>query len=190
MANPHAGSRKRVEKAENDPATGNRTAISPRAWTVEYIMTPIMAKAMRTEAGPPSASDFPEPTNRPVPALSVSRYHLLQPDGSRIISPIEPPIAIICKCLLFNLLCSGDAAVAAAASSRSNTFPSAPICFNTWALGSRLKLSRTRCKNELRRPRSSGSSYVEGKWTGLLGHVRDVEEGDEEEAEPLGCPPS
>ena len=67
MAKPHAGSRKRVEYAENEPATGNSTAISPSAWTVQYNMIPIREKAMSSEAGPPWARALPEPTKRPVP---------------------------------------------------------------------------------------------------------------------------
>ena len=35
MANPHDGSKKRVEKDENEPATGKATASSPRAWHVQ-----------------------------------------------------------------------------------------------------------------------------------------------------------
>lgn len=35
IANPQAGSRNLVEYAEKEPATGNRTAISPSAWTVQ-----------------------------------------------------------------------------------------------------------------------------------------------------------
>lgn len=73
IANPHAGSKKRVENAENDPATGNNTAISPSAWTVQYSMTPIRPNAMSSEAGPPASRALPEPTKRPVPRLvSVS----------------------------------------------------------------------------------------------------------------------
>src|SRR5438045_1359082 len=73
MAKPHAGSRKRVEKAEKEPATGKSTAISPRACTVQYSITPIRMKAMRSDAGPPPCRAFPEPTNKPVPAFSISQ---------------------------------------------------------------------------------------------------------------------
>lgn len=63
-------------------------------------------------------------------------------------SPIDPPIAIICKCRPFNFRANGDKAVASAAPSTSNTLPSQPsvpcgvmvwICF-----GSLLKLSMKR----------------------------------------------
>jgi hypothetical protein len=53
IANPHAGSRNLVEYDEKEPATGNTTANSPRAWTVQYNMIPIKVYAKRTEAGPP-----------------------------------------------------------------------------------------------------------------------------------------
>jgi hypothetical protein len=69
MAKPQAGSRKRVEYAAKEPATGKRTAISPRAWTVEYNMTPMRPKAIRTEAGPPVLREDPDPTKRPVPTV-------------------------------------------------------------------------------------------------------------------------
>ena len=69
MANPQAGSRKRVEYAEKDPETGKTTAISPRAWTVQNIMIPIIPKAMTSDAGPPVERAAPEVTKRPVPAI-------------------------------------------------------------------------------------------------------------------------
>jgi hypothetical protein len=63
---------------------------------------------------------------------------------------MEPPIAIICKCLPLSLLASGDSAVALAALSTSKTFPSAPTVpgLVTVALGSRLKLSMKRVVKE------------------------------------------
>lgn len=67
MAKPQAGSRKRVEYAEKEPATGNRTAISPSACTVQYNMMPMTQKAIVSDAGPPVANEEPEPTNSPVP---------------------------------------------------------------------------------------------------------------------------
>lgn len=67
MAKPHEGSRKRVEYDENDPATGNATASSPRACVVQYIMTPMSEKAIRSDPGPPWFSDWPDATNNPVP---------------------------------------------------------------------------------------------------------------------------
>jgi len=74
IAKPHAGSKNLVEKAEKDPATGRRTAISPRACTVQYNMIPISEKAMSREAGPPAARALPEATKRPVPSMwSVER---------------------------------------------------------------------------------------------------------------------
>ena len=53
MAKPQAGSINRVEYAEKEPATGNKTAISPKAWTVQYNITPIRQKAISRDAGPP-----------------------------------------------------------------------------------------------------------------------------------------
>ncbi|GAO46398.1 hypothetical protein G7K_0629-t1 [Saitoella complicata NRRL Y-17804] len=47
-------------------------------------MSPIKEKSINNAAGPPFANALPLPTKRPV--------------------PMEPPIAIICKCLPFNLL--------------------------------------------------------------------------------------
>lgn len=55
--------------AEKLPATGNETAISPKACIVQYIMIPTMLNAITKLAGPPCASAFPLPTNRPVPIL-------------------------------------------------------------------------------------------------------------------------
>lgn len=58
--------------------------------------------------------------------------------------PIEPPMAIICKCLLFNLRASGELDVALLAASTSKTLPSAattpPGVARTF--GFLLKLSR------------------------------------------------
>ena len=67
MVNPHAGSRNRVEYAENDPATGNVTANSPSAWIVQNSMHPTKRYAISSEAGPPVYSALPEATNSPVP---------------------------------------------------------------------------------------------------------------------------
>ena len=67
IAAPHAGSRNRLEYAENDPATGNNTAISPRACTTAYSIIPRLQYEMTSAAGPPTASAEPEPTKRPVP---------------------------------------------------------------------------------------------------------------------------
>lgn len=78
MAKPQAGSINRVEKTEKDPWMGNMTASSPSAWTTVNSMIPMSMKQMMTEAGPPAVKEPAEPTNRPV--------------------PIEPPMAIICKC--------------------------------------------------------------------------------------------
>lgn len=69
IANPQAGSRNLVEKAEKEPATGNTTASSPRAWTVQYSITPMNVYAIKTDAGPPRKSALPEATNRPVPGV-------------------------------------------------------------------------------------------------------------------------
>lgn len=67
-----------------------RTAISPNACTVQNIMIPSVQYAMTSAAGPPVARADPDPTNRPV--------------------PIEPPMAIICKCLCFNFMASAGCA--------------------------------------------------------------------------------
>ena len=65
--------------------------------------------------------------------------------------PIEPPIAIICKCLLLSLRARGEFAVLAAALSGSKTRPSPPSTpFGvTDRVGSRLKLSTTRFRPAL-----------------------------------------
>ena len=77
------------------------TAISPSAWTVQNIITPIRMYAINIEPGPPVANALPVPTKRPV--------------------PMEPPIAIIWRCRPFRRRTSGEAAVAAAAASASNS---------------------------------------------------------------------
>lgn len=41
MAKPQAGSMNRLEYTAKEPATGNTTANSPSAWTVQKSMTPI-----------------------------------------------------------------------------------------------------------------------------------------------------
>jgi hypothetical protein len=68
IAKPHAGSMNRLEKTAKDPATGNTTASSPRACTVQNNMIPMRPYAMTRDAGPPLARAEPEPTNKPVPA--------------------------------------------------------------------------------------------------------------------------
>ena len=67
MANPQDGSRNRVEYVEKEPAMGKATVNSPRAWHVQYSMSPMREKAMRSDAGPPCARALPEATKRPVP---------------------------------------------------------------------------------------------------------------------------
>jgi hypothetical protein len=69
IAKPQAGSKNRVEYAEKDPATGNNTANSPSACTVQYNIIPIREKHKRTEPGPPVWRAFPDATKRPVPAF-------------------------------------------------------------------------------------------------------------------------
>jgi hypothetical protein len=81
MANPHAGSIKRVEYAENEPATGNSTASSPRACTVQYSIMPTSTKQISSEAGPPCARDLPDVTKRPVPMGCQSRPFSITHDG-------------------------------------------------------------------------------------------------------------
>jgi hypothetical protein len=67
MAKPQEGSRKRVAQEENEPAMGNMTANSPKAWHVQYNMAPTMENASSRDAGPPAASALPDATNSPVP---------------------------------------------------------------------------------------------------------------------------
>lgn len=67
IAKPHAGSINRVEYAENEPATGNSTANSPRACTVQYNIIPMRLKHMSNDAGPPCDRDCPDATKRPLP---------------------------------------------------------------------------------------------------------------------------
>ena len=67
MAKPQEGSKKRVAQEEKEPAIGNMTASSPRAWHVQYNMAPTMEKASKRDAGPPAASALPDATNSPVP---------------------------------------------------------------------------------------------------------------------------
>src|SRR5271156_2660274 len=83
---------KRVEYAEKEPATGKMTANSPRAWTVQYSMKPIIEKAMRSEAGPPVDRALPDPTKSPVPFFfgsqrSGSRKGLYWLDASHQLIP-------------------------------------------------------------------------------------------------------
>jgi hypothetical protein len=71
-------------KVQNDPATGTKAAISPRASIVMKTIAPTMAYDISIDAGPPVARLFPVPKNRPVPMV--------------------PPIAIILTCLEDNFL--------------------------------------------------------------------------------------
>ena len=139
------------------------TANSPRAWTVQYSMEPINEKAMRSEAGPPVDRALPDPTKSPVPFFGSQRL------GSEkraywldAFSPIDPPIAIICRCLAFNLRARGESAVRCAAASTSNTLPSAPRAAGLVieAFGSRLKPSHVRFSNPSLRE-TKAPSYVE-----------------------------
>lgn len=75
MANPQEGSKKRVEKAENDPATGKVTTSSPSACIVQNWMMPVIMYARSIEAGPLLNSAKPEATKRPVPVAVVSPTH-------------------------------------------------------------------------------------------------------------------
>ena len=61
---------------------------------------------------------------------------------------MEPPMAIICRCLPFSFRANGDMAVARAAASASKTLPSAPMKARAESLldGSRLKLSSVRAR--------------------------------------------
>ncbi|GME84365.1 unnamed protein product [Ambrosiozyma monospora] len=67
-------------------------------------MTPTKIQAIKIPAGPPLCKAEPEPTNKPV--------------------PMEPPMAIICKCLDFNDLFNGDLAAIIFAFSISDKFGS------------------------------------------------------------------
>ena len=93
-------------------------------------MTPTREKAMSREAGPPFDKAFPDPTNNPVPSHAKNQhFHSSQTLKSLLAMasiPIEPPIAIICKCLPFSFLDRPVSAVAWFAASTSKTFPSAP----------------------------------------------------------------
>jgi hypothetical protein len=77
-------------------------------------------------------------------------------------SPIDPPIAIICRCLPFNLLARGESAVRCAAASTSKTLPSAPRAAGLVieAFGSRLKPSHVRFSNPSLRE-AKAPSYAE-----------------------------
>lgn len=66
-ANPHDASRKRVAHEEKDPAMGNTTASSPRAWQVQYMEMPAAANASKSDAGPLVAKAAPLVTKSPVP---------------------------------------------------------------------------------------------------------------------------
>lgn len=83
IANPHAGSMNLVEYAENEPAMGNTTANSPRAWTVQYNIMPTKMKHISNDPGPPSARDFPDATKSPVPKNSQISYFLFHISYSR-----------------------------------------------------------------------------------------------------------
>lgn len=56
-----------VANVENEPATGNVTAISPSAWTVQNKTPPMSKNAINREAGPPVLKADPDPINNPVP---------------------------------------------------------------------------------------------------------------------------
>lgn len=60
--------------------------------------------------------------------------------------PIEPPMAIICRCRPFSFLARGDSAVALAAASTSKTLPLAP----TTPLGVQLRLGSLRKPSMMR----------------------------------------
>lgn len=48
---------------------GNTTANSPKAWQVQYIVTPATRNAKNNDAGPLVANDAPLITKRPVPGI-------------------------------------------------------------------------------------------------------------------------
>lgn len=101
---------------------------------------------MSSEAGPPVDNAFPDPTKRPVPESFSDIYHLLEEDSL----PIDPPMAIICRCRPLSFLANAVLAVACTAPSTSKTFPSAPIVplGVACACGSRLKPSQIRTGRE------------------------------------------
>lgn len=124
---------KRVEYAENDPATGNRTDISPKAWTVQYSIIPTIRKDMSTDAGPAFESALPEPIKRPVP-IHIRQLFSSSPAPENHLSqlykgyapPTDPPIAIICKCLPLSLRCSREEDVAVVAATISYSYRDPP----------------------------------------------------------------
>lgn len=119
MAKPHEGSINRVAHAENDPAMGKMTASSPSAWHVQKSMAPTIVKASNIDAGPPSANALPDATKSPVP-VKMSQFFKFNHGASTIDnSPIEPPMAIICKCLPFNSLARPELAVSSIALCKS-----------------------------------------------------------------------
>ena len=75
MANPHEGSRNRVENAEKEPATGNVTTNSARLCMVQNWNMPVTAYESNMEAGPAWYRAIPEATKRPVPVLLVMLAH-------------------------------------------------------------------------------------------------------------------
>ena len=52
-----------------DPDTGMIVAISPSDCITKKTIIPTNAKLMRTPAGPPSLSAFPDPTSNPGPMI-------------------------------------------------------------------------------------------------------------------------
>ena len=169
-------------------------------------MKPINEKAMRSEAGPPVDRALPDPTKSPVPFVSGSQRSGSEKDIlAGCFSPIDPPIAIICRCLAFNLRARGESAVRCAAASTSNTLPSAPRAAGLVieAFGSRLKPSHVRFSNPSLRETKAPSyadvgelpeplclpfrpffsiSRMDGTWRGSLsglcgGAVKDDGEG-------------
>ena len=78
-------------------------------------------------------------------AMEIQNTYRALPLATNNPVPIDPPIAIICKCLLLSFLANGEVAVIVAATSGSNTLPFPPITPRgvTVKVGSRLKLSIT-----------------------------------------------
>lgn len=104
---------------------------------------------MRTPAGPPSLSAFPDPTSNPGPM--IPRGVRLEPvyweEQTGIL--MLPPIAIICKCRDFNFLFNGAASGSGAASQSTGVSMKDPSFLET--------------------PLSSCRWDTTSSWSGLLG---------------------
>lgn len=112
---------------------GKRTASSPRAWHVQNSMVPTIEKARSNDAGPPVSNALPDATNKPVPTAhqkiesAQDSYSNALNEGVSVVLPtrgawdvpMEPPMAIICRCLPFSFLARPAFAVSRLARCRS-----------------------------------------------------------------------